>query len=152
MASADAILARLLRLHPKKIDLTLGRVLELLARLGSPHENLPPVVHVAGTIGKGSSIAFLRAMLEAAGYRAHVYTSPHLVLLQCISTGTERASACFRTLGTLPLESDRGGSFTADLQKVALPTAVEIGIDFSSNRGGTRRRGSYLDVVIVLDS
>jgi len=79
MASSDAILARLLRLHPKKIDLSLGRVLALLARLGSPHESLPPVVHVAGTNGKGSSIAFLRAMLETAGYRAHVYTSPHLV-------------------------------------------------------------------------
>lgn len=79
MASSDAILARLLHLHPKKIDLTLGRVRELLFRLGSPHENLPPVVHVAGTNGKGSSIAFLRAMLETAGYRVHVYTSPHLV-------------------------------------------------------------------------
>lgn len=79
MAKSDAILERLLRLHPKKIDLSLGRVLGLLERLGNPHEKLPPVVHVAGTNGKGSTIAFLRAMLEAAGYRAHVYTSPHLV-------------------------------------------------------------------------
>lgn len=79
MAKSDAILERLLRLHPKKIDLSLGRVLTLLERLGAPHENLPPVVHVAGTNGKGSSIAFMRAMLEAAGYRVHVYTSPHLV-------------------------------------------------------------------------
>ena len=79
MAKSDAILERLLQLHPKKIDLSLGRVLALLERLGAPHENLPPVVHVAGTNGKGSSIAFLRAMLEAAGYRVHVYTSPHLV-------------------------------------------------------------------------
>ncbi|MEC7538705.1 MAG: bifunctional folylpolyglutamate synthase/dihydrofolate synthase, partial [Pseudomonadota bacterium] len=76
MAKSDAILERLLRLHPKKIDLSLDRVLHLLDRLGGPHEKLPPVVHVAGTNGKGSSIAFMRAMLEAAGYRAHVYTSP----------------------------------------------------------------------------
>jgi len=79
VAKSDAILERLLRLHPKKIDLSLDRVLHLLVRLGSPHEALPPVVHVAGTNGKGSSIAFMRAMLEAAGYRVHVYTSPHLV-------------------------------------------------------------------------
>ena len=79
MAKSDAILERLLRLHPKTIDLSLGRILELLERLGNPHEKLPPVVHVAGTNGKGSTIAFLRAMLEAAGYRTHVYTSPHLV-------------------------------------------------------------------------
>ena len=79
MAKSDAVLARLLRLHPKNIDLSLGRVLTLLSRLGDPHEKLPPVVHVAGTNGKGSSIAFLRAMLEAAGYAVHVYTSPHLV-------------------------------------------------------------------------
>jgi len=79
MARSDAILERLLRLHPKKIDLSLGRVLGLLDRLGRPQDKLPPVIHVAGTNGKGSSIAFMRAMLEAAGYRVHVYTSPHLV-------------------------------------------------------------------------
>lgn len=68
-----------MQLHPKKIDLSLDRVLDLLDRLGRPHEKLPPVIHVAGTNGKGSTIAFLRAMLEAAGYRVHVFTSPHLV-------------------------------------------------------------------------
>ena len=66
-------------LHPKVIDLSLGRVETLLERLGNPHRKLPPVVHVAGTNGKGSTIAFMRAMLEAAGYRVHCYTSPHLV-------------------------------------------------------------------------
>jgi dihydrofolate synthase/folylpolyglutamate synthase len=76
---SDPILERLLDLHPKKIDLSLGRVERLLNDLGSPHERLPPVVHVAGTNGKGSSIAFMRAILEAAGSTAHVYTSPHLV-------------------------------------------------------------------------
>jgi dihydrofolate synthase / folylpolyglutamate synthase len=78
-APVDAIVARLLALHPKRIDLSLGRVLRLLERLGHPERRLPPVIHVAGTNGKGSTIAFLRAMLEAAGRSVHVYTSPHLV-------------------------------------------------------------------------
>lgn len=73
------ILARLARLHPKVIDLSLGRIERLVAALGHPEQHLPPVVHVAGTNGKGSVLAFLRAMLEAAGQRVHVYTSPHLV-------------------------------------------------------------------------
>jgi dihydrofolate synthase/folylpolyglutamate synthase len=68
-----------LELHPKLIDLSLDRVEALLGRLGDPHTKLPPVIHVAGTNGKGSVIAFLRAMLEAAGYRVHVYVSPHLM-------------------------------------------------------------------------
>ncbi len=76
--SAEA-LARLTGLHPKVIDLSLDRIERLLARLGHPERRLPPVIHVAGTNGKGSSVAFLRAMLEAAGHRTHVYTSPHLV-------------------------------------------------------------------------
>ena len=66
-------------LHPKVIDLTLDRVEGLLARLDNPERSLPPVIHVAGTNAKGSVIAFMRAMLEAAGLRVHVYTSPHLV-------------------------------------------------------------------------
>jgi dihydrofolate synthase/folylpolyglutamate synthase len=76
---SDAILERLTRLHPKLIDLGLDRIERLLGQLGSPHKKLPPVVHVAGTNGKGSLVAYLRAMSEAAGYRVHVYTSPHLV-------------------------------------------------------------------------
>src|SRR5262249_47071736 len=75
----DAILDRLMRLHPKLIDLELERIKRLLADVGSPHLRLPPVVHVAGTTAKGSLVAYLRAMAEAAGYRVHVYTSPHLV-------------------------------------------------------------------------
>ena len=66
-------------LHPKLIDLSLGRVERLLAKLGDPHKALPPVVHIAGTNGKGSVTAYLKAMLTAAGHRVHVYTSPHLV-------------------------------------------------------------------------
>ena len=66
-------------LHPKLIDLSLGRVERLLAKLGSPHKALPPVVHIAGTNGKGSVTAYLKAILTAAGLRVHAYTSPHLV-------------------------------------------------------------------------
>jgi dihydrofolate synthase / folylpolyglutamate synthase len=76
---ADPVLDRLKHLHPKVIDLSLGRTFRMLEAIGSPHKSLPPVVHVAGTNGKGSTIAFLRAFLEAAGKRVHVYTSPHLV-------------------------------------------------------------------------
>ena len=68
-----------MRLHPRVIDLGLERIERLLKALGSPEKKLPPVVHVAGTNGKGSLVAYLRAMAEAAGYRVHVYTSPHLV-------------------------------------------------------------------------
>jgi dihydrofolate synthase/folylpolyglutamate synthase len=75
----DQILDRLTRLHPKLIDFDLERTERLLAAVGSPHLKLPPVVHVAGTNGKGSLVAYLRAMAEAAGYRVHVYTSPHLL-------------------------------------------------------------------------
>ncbi|MCO5132411.1 MAG: bifunctional folylpolyglutamate synthase/dihydrofolate synthase [Xanthobacteraceae bacterium] len=75
----DALLARLSRLHPRRIDLTLARVERLLAALGHPERDLPPAIHVAGTNGKGSAIAFLRGILEAAGLRVHVYTSPWLV-------------------------------------------------------------------------
>ncbi len=79
MTEVDAIIARLLSLHPKRIDLTLDRVQRILAQLDHPERRLPPVIHVAGTNGKGSTVATLRACLEAAGYRVHVYTSPHLV-------------------------------------------------------------------------
>lgn len=76
---AGSILERLKGLHPQVIDLSLDRIERLLEALGRPERHLPPVVHVAGTNGKGSTIAFLRAFLEAAGWRVHVYTSPHLV-------------------------------------------------------------------------
>ena len=77
-ARAAAALERLAALHPKLIDLGLDRTRNLLARLGNPHHRLPPVIHVAGTNGKGSVIATARAMAEAAGLRVHVYASPHL--------------------------------------------------------------------------
>jgi dihydrofolate synthase/folylpolyglutamate synthase len=79
MTQIDSIVTRLLGLHPKRIDLTLERMWRILDALGHPERGLPPVIHVAGTNGKGSTIAFMRAILQAAGLRVHAYTSPHLV-------------------------------------------------------------------------
>jgi dihydrofolate synthase / folylpolyglutamate synthase len=79
MPTSEQLLAELKTLHPILIDLSLGRIRVLLEKLGNPHKRLPPVVHIAGTNGKGSTTAYLRAMFEAAGKRTHVYTSPHLV-------------------------------------------------------------------------
>jgi len=75
----DALLAAAFALHEQTMDLGLARLEHLLRRLGNPHQKLPPVFHVAGTNGKGSTAAFLRACLEASGRRVHSYTSPHLI-------------------------------------------------------------------------
>ncbi|ABS61763.1 FolC bifunctional protein [Parvibaculum lavamentivorans DS-1] len=79
LTSSDLILERLTKLHPKLIDLSLDRTWRLLNSLGNPERALPPVFHIAGTNGKGSVSAYLRAALEAGGYLTHSYTSPHLV-------------------------------------------------------------------------
>jgi dihydrofolate synthase / folylpolyglutamate synthase len=79
LKTAEEEINALMLLHPKGFDLSLERITRLLGRLGDPHLNLPPVIHVAGTNGKGSATAFCRAILEAAGLRVHVHTSPHLV-------------------------------------------------------------------------
>lgn len=76
--TSDVILERMMSLHPKIIDLTLDRVWRLLERLGNPQDALPPVIHIAGTNGKGSTLAMIRAGIEGAGLSAHAYTSPHL--------------------------------------------------------------------------
>jgi dihydrofolate synthase/folylpolyglutamate synthase len=78
-SEAEREIERLMTLHPKGFDLSLDRITRLLAVLGNPHLNMPPVIHVAGTNGKGSTTAFCRALLEAGGYATHVHTSPHLV-------------------------------------------------------------------------
>ncbi|AJY47941.1 bifunctional folylpolyglutamate synthase/dihydrofolate synthase [Martelella endophytica] len=77
--AAERVIEHLLQLHPKGIDLSLDRIAVLLAKLGNPHLSLPPVIHIAGTNGKGSASAFSRALLEAAGLSVHVHSSPHLV-------------------------------------------------------------------------
>jgi dihydrofolate synthase / folylpolyglutamate synthase len=94
VSRSEAIIDRLHALHPKLIDLSLERLQRLLAALDHPERKLPPVVHVAGTNGKGSTCAFLRAIAEAAGLKVHAYTSPHLVSFH------ER----FRLAGTLVTE------------------------------------------------
>lgn len=88
----DEILARFVRYHPDRIDLSLDRMYRLLADLGDPHTKLPPVIHVAGTNGKGSTVAFLRAALEASGKVVSAYTSPHLI----------RFAERYRIAGTIP--------------------------------------------------
>jgi dihydrofolate synthase/folylpolyglutamate synthase len=89
-ASLSELIARLSLLHPKSIDLGLERMQRALERLDHPERRLPPVIHVAGTNGKGSTIAYMRAILEAAGLRVHVYTSPYLVRLnECFRLGRE---------------------------------------------------------------
>jgi dihydrofolate synthase / folylpolyglutamate synthase len=86
--SPAEVIARLAALHPKRIDLNLDRMYRLLAALGHPEQKLPPVIHVAGTNGKGSTVAYLRAILEAASLRVHTFTSPYLVRLnECYRLG-----------------------------------------------------------------
>ena len=105
----DELIARLSALHPNRIDLSLDRMHRLLERLDHPERKLPPVIHVAGTNGKGSTVAYLRAMLEAAGLRVHAYTSPYLV----------RINECFR------LGRAGGGVLVSDEALVAALTHCE---------------------------
>jgi dihydrofolate synthase/folylpolyglutamate synthase len=99
--SLDELIARLSALHPKRIDLGLERMHRLLARLDHPEKHLPPVIHVAGTNGKGSTVAYLRAILEAASLRVHVYTSPWLV----------RINEAFRIAGKLVGDDELRAAF-----------------------------------------
>jgi dihydrofolate synthase / folylpolyglutamate synthase len=100
-AALDELIVRLSALHPKRIDLGLDRMHRLLEQLDHPERKVPPVIHVAGTNGKGSTVAYLRAILEAAGLRVHVYTSPYLV----------RINECFRLNGTLVGDDELRGAF-----------------------------------------
>lgn len=91
--TVEQALATLKALHPKKIDLGLERIESVLKKLGNPQDSLPPTIHIAGTNGKGSTVAYLRAFAEAAGLKAHVYTSPHLVhFRERIVVGSEEIS------------------------------------------------------------
>ena len=106
----DRILERLLKLHPKLIDLSLSRLKKLLDRLGNPEENLPPVIHVAGTNGKGSTVATLAAIYRSAGYRVHIYTSPHLVSFteRIVVSGSEISKAYLEEV-LIECENANGG-------------------------------------------
>ena len=99
--SLDGVIARMSALHPKRIDLSLDRMHRVLERLGNPEKRLPPVIHVAGTNGKGSTVAYLRAILEKAGLRVHVYTSPWLV----------RINESFRLAGRLVGDDELQAAF-----------------------------------------
>ena len=106
----DRILERLLKLHPKLIDLSLSRLKKLLDRLGNPEETLPPVIHVAGTNGKGSTVATLAAIYRSAGYRVHIYTSPHLVSFteRIVVSGSEISKAYLEEV-LIECENANGG-------------------------------------------
>ena len=102
-APIDAMLARLLALHPKRIDLSLDRIERLLAALGHPERRLPPVIHVAGTNGKGSTIAFMRAILEAAGKaRPCLYLAQSGALSRALPHRRGRAAASLSAMTNSP--------------------------------------------------
>lgn len=149
---SDAILERLLSLHPKIIDLTLDRVRRLLAEMGSPERALPPVVHIAGTNGKGSTLAMMRAGMEAAGDLVHAYTSPHLarfhervrVAGELISEPDLAAvlEECERANGGLPItffEITTVAAYLAFARTPADWTLLEVGL------------GGRLDATNVID-
>ena len=149
---SDAILDRLLSLHPKIIDLTLDRVWQLLADMGDPQRTLPPVVHIAGTNGKGSTLAMIRAGMEAAGKIAHAYTSPHLARFheririagELISEPALAAilEECERVNGTRPItffEITTVAAYVAFARAQADYTLLEVGL------------GGRLDATNVVD-
>ena len=153
MEQPEAILDRMIGLHPKSIDLGLDRVVSLLAKLGNPHHQLPPTIHIAGTNGKGSTSAFLRAMAEADGMRVHVYTSPHLVhfrerirLAGTLVSDTrlvEALLACEKANGNTPItffEITTVAAFLLFAQHPADLLIMEVGL------------GGRLDATNVIDS
>ncbi|RZJ98546.1 MAG: bifunctional folylpolyglutamate synthase/dihydrofolate synthase [Brevundimonas sp.] len=136
----DAISQRLRARHPQKIDLSLDRMRALCAALGDPQDRLPPVVHVAGTNGKGSTVAFLRAMAEAAGLRVHAYTSPHLARFnerirlagtliddETLNAGLDRIEAVQGVEATV-FESTTAAAFVAMAEAPADLAIVEVGL------------------------
>ena len=145
MTPVDSILERLLALHPKRIDLSLDRMWRVLERLGHPERKVPPVIHVAGTNGKGSTVAFLRAMLEASGRSVHVYTSPNLVRVNerfrlgapgggQLVTDEELADAlaeCERANGEAPItlfEIETAAAFVLFARHAADVLLLEVGL------------------------
>jgi dihydrofolate synthase/folylpolyglutamate synthase len=150
--TSDAILERMMALHPKIIDLTLDRVWPLLAALGNPQNDLPPVVHIAGTNGKGSTQAMIRAGLEADGHKVHAYTSPHLarfherIRLAGALIDEDHLTAvldeCYAANGGAPItyfEITTCAAFLAMARTPADFTLLEVGL------------GGRLDVTNVID-
>lgn len=140
-SSSDVILQRMMALHPKVIDLTLDRVWRLLAALDNPQQKLPPVIHIAGTNGKGSTQAMIRAGLEAGGSTVHAYTSPHLarfherirVAGDLISEAalTEVLDRCYTANGTDPItyfEITTVAALLAFAETPATYTLLEVGL------------------------
>jgi dihydrofolate synthase / folylpolyglutamate synthase len=151
------LIARLSALHPKRIDLDLARMHRLLELLDHPERKLPPVVHVAGTNGKGSTIAYLRAILEAAGLRVHVFTSPYLVRInECYRLGRTGGGAlvgddelrnvlehCERVNAGAPItifEIETAAAFDLFAQHPADVVLLEVGL------------GGRLDATNVIDA
>ena len=152
MTSPDAVLARIAERRPVLIDLGLERMIAALARLGDPHNGLPPVFHVAGTNGKGSTVAYLRSILEASGKSVHVYTSPHLVRFneRIVVAGREIAddalvevlTRCDREVGQKSLtffEATTCAAFLAFAETPADYLVLEVGL------------GGRLDATNVID-
>ena len=153
MTSSDAILARLMTLHPKVIDLSLDRMERLLAALDHPERRIPPVIHIAGTNGKGSTQAMIRAGLEAAGKQVHAYTSPHLAqfherirLAGALIAEADLAATleeCEAANGGAPItffEITTAAAFLAFSRVAADYTLLEVGL------------GGRLDAVNVIDA
>jgi dihydrofolate synthase/folylpolyglutamate synthase len=146
----DPISQRLLARHPQKIDLSLDRMRALCAALGNPQDRLPPVVHVAGTNGKGSTVSILRAIAEAAGLKVHVYTSPHLVRFnerirlagELISD--ERLNAILDQIEAVPVEATVFENTTA----AAFVAMAEVPADLAIIEVGL---GGSLDATNVID-
>jgi dihydrofolate synthase/folylpolyglutamate synthase len=151
-SSLGDILARLSALHPRAIDLSLDRMQRLLAQLDHPERKLPPVIHVAGTNGKGSTVAYLRAICEAAGLRVHVFTSPHLVRLNesirlagALASDDELLAAyehCERVNAGAPItlfEAETAVAFTLFAKHPADVLLLEVGL------------GGRLDATNVID-
>lgn len=151
--NSDAILARMMALHPKVIDLTLDRVWRLLAVMDNPQDKLPPVIHIAGTNGKGSTQAMIRAGLEATGAKVHAYTSPHLARfherirlagdLITEDALTEVLDRCYRANGPDPItyfEITTVAALKAFAETPADYTLLEVGL------------GGRLDATNVIDT
>lgn len=150
--SSDALLERMMRLHPKVIDLTLDRMHRILAALEHPERRLPPVIHIAGTNGKGSTLSMIRAGLEGAGQVVHAYTSPHLVRFherirvagRLIDEAvlSETLDACLAANGPDPItyfEITTAAAFKAFADTPADMTLLEVGL------------GGRLDATNVVD-